>query len=82
MADANKCPCDSCKRVKNPDACTVRGTNTLAGCVAWQKWWVDRWDSMRQRFLRSCKVQISAAEYEALKEQARELTALKGGRPW
>lgn len=40
----NEKPCLTCTLVKNPKNCERKG------CVAWQKWWLTRWENMRSRY--------------------------------
>jgi hypothetical protein len=36
-----KKPCDSCKKVKDPEACENKY------CKEWGRWWIRRWNLLR-----------------------------------
>ena len=46
MRNKKESPCNTCKVVKDPQACTE------AKCVRWRKWFVEQWDEMRNGFNR------------------------------
>ena len=43
---ARKNPCLTCTLVERPKDCDRKG------CVAWQNWWLERWENMRSRYCR------------------------------
>ena len=41
---ANENPCLNCTMVEQPMDCDRKF------CLAWQDWWIERWDAMRSRY--------------------------------
>lgn len=46
MSKYKESPCVGCRRTADPEGCDNKD------CKQWQRWYIARWDHLRQRFLR------------------------------